>query len=334
MMSTSAMDDPVTPIYIPGTEDQMMNSFDTEFSPQELSDFINNGNNNYYYNNSSSIYSPPLEHESIKDLSMIKPSDMIGSSSPLDSVLFLESTPFDIEEYLQNDHPIVMMEDSWTMPEWPSDHPVVEELNTPVLDDHPIIEMIDKNNQLLALEEMLMSEDPFTIKSNLSLDLEVNKETIIKETIGKVPTTPELIKSLLQDDETTGNEVEVDQVPIVVSSFSFSSTSSSTEETIEVNRKKTSTIKRKRTISSYSSSCNSSAVGSPLTKSDLRRIKNNEASKKSRSNRRQKQMSQSQMVSVLEEDIRRNTLLVNEYEALKAKMMEYITKGAAASNRS
>ena len=51
-----------------------------------------------------------------------------------------------------------------------------------------------------------MSEVPFTIKSNLSLDLEVNKEIIIKETIGKVPTTPELIKSLLQDDE-AGNEV-------------------------------------------------------------------------------------------------------------------------------
>ncbi len=189
----------------------MMNSFDTEFSAQELSDFIN-GNNNYYYNNSSSssIYSPPLQHESIKDLTMIKPSEMMtissSSSSPLDSVLFLESTPFDIEEYLQTDQ-IGMMEDSsWTMPEWPTDHPVAEELDTPVFEDHPIIEMIDKNNQLLALEEMLMSEDPFTIKSNLSLDLEVNKETIIKETIGKVPTTPELIKSLLQDDE-AGNEV-------------------------------------------------------------------------------------------------------------------------------
>ncbi len=123
--------------------------------------------------------------------------------------------------------------------------------------------------------------------------------------------------------------MEVDQVPIVVSSFSFSSASSSTEETIEV-IKKASPIKRKRNFSSYSiSSCNSSTVGSPMTKADLRRIKNNEASKKSRSNRRQKQMSQSQMVSVLEEDIRRNTLLVAEYEALKAKMMEYITKGAS-----
>ena len=123
--------------------------------------------------------------------------------------------------------------------------------------------------------------------------------------------------------------MEVDQVPIVVSSFSFSSASSSAEETIEV-IKKASPIKRKRNFSSYSiSSCNSSTVGSPMTKADLRRIKNNEASKKSRSNRRQKQMSQSQMVSVLEEDIRRNTLLVAEYEALKAKMMEYITKGAS-----
>ena len=126
--------------------------------------------------------------------------------------------------------------------------------------------------------------------------------------------------------------MEVDQVPIVVSSFSFSSASSSAEETIEV-IKKASAIKRKRTISSYPiSSCNSSIVGSPMTKSDLRRIKNNEASKKSRSNRKQKQVSQSQMVSVLEEDIKKNTLLVSEYEALKAKMMEYITKGAA-SNR-
>lgn len=47
----------------------------------------------------------------------------------------------------------------------------IEELDTLVFDDHPIIEMIDKNYQLLALEELLMSKDSFTIENNLSLDL-------------------------------------------------------------------------------------------------------------------------------------------------------------------
>lgn len=59
--------------------------------------------------------------------------------------------------------------------------------------------------------------------------------------------------------------------------------------------------------------------------SDLRRVRNNEASRKSRQNRRKKQQTQAQMVDVLEEESRRLNQKVKELEALKAEIMKYMT---------
>ena len=58
--------------------------------------------------------------------------------------------------------------------------------------------------------------------------------------------------------------------------------------------------------------------------SDLRRVRNNEASRKSRQNRRKKQQTQAQMVDVLEAEGRRLNQKVKELEALKAEIMKYM----------
>ena len=59
--------------------------------------------------------------------------------------------------------------------------------------------------------------------------------------------------------------------------------------------------------------------------SDLRRVRNNEASRKSRQNRRKKQQTQVQMVDVLEAEGRRLNQKVKELESLKAEIMKYMT---------
>ena len=62
-----------------------------------------------------------------------------------------------------------------------------------------------------------------------------------------------------------------------------------------------------------------------LHNSDLRRVRNNEASRKSRQNRRKKLQSQTQLVEILQDEGRRLSQKVNELEALKAEIMKYIT---------
>lgn len=62
------------------------------------------------------------------------------------------------------------------------------------------------------------------------------------------------------------------------------------------------------------------------THSDLRRVRNNEASRKSRQNRRKKQQTQAQLVDVLEEEGRRLVNKIKELEDLKAEMMKYMMR--------
>ena len=59
--------------------------------------------------------------------------------------------------------------------------------------------------------------------------------------------------------------------------------------------------------------------------SDIRRVRNNEASRKSRQNRRKKLQTQAQLVDVLEEEGRQLNMRIKELETLKAEIMKYMT---------
>ena len=59
---------------------------------------------------------------------------------------------------------------------------------------------------------------------------------------------------------------------------------------------------------------------------DLRRIRNNEASRKSRQNRRQRLSAQLSMLSDLEEQHQQLSVKVKQLEQLKSEMMKYLKK--------
>lgn len=70
---------------------------------------------------------------------------------------------------------------------------------------------------------------------------------------------------------------------------------------------------------------NTKRSSNPSKNSDLRRVRNNEASRKSRQNRRKKLQTQSQLVDVLEEEGRRLANKIKELETLKVQIMKYMT---------
>jgi len=310
LISPSVMDDPRTPLFT------VCNSLDQEFQVQD---------------NSSTLQM--LRHKvTTNDLKTVSYSDQPSASDdeialPADLFYILEDIPFNFDELahenIYNDLP----------PPFDSDYEqraintvnaglanTVDQLETPTFEETPLgLLQVVEDNIIMDLEEV--EENTFSSSAFLPApDSEVSSPSIspqpvgtaalsldltIQPTIGHDLTTPILIKMLLDDGDTTPVNKELP------ASGSFDS---------DTEGPPTPSVSR-RSVSRNSNS-------------DLRRIRNNESSRKSRLNRRQKFKTQLQMVSELEEEKRRLTLHVKELEELKALIMKHMTESRAKSTSS
>jgi len=143
--------------------------------------------------------------------------------------------------------------------------------------------------------------------------LRLNLQTAVQPNPPEHVTTPILIEMLLQNEEIVQQEQVADSdlpltiLPDVLQDIKVCS---------EPFRNKPIPPTRNRVTEKHLSTSHNS---------DLRRVRNNEASRKSRQNRRKKLQTQVQLVEILEDEGRRLTQKVKELESLKAEIMKYIT---------
>ncbi|XP_046651862.1 uncharacterized protein LOC124342763 [Daphnia pulicaria] len=313
------MDDPTTPLCIP-----VCNSFDQEFQLQE------NIHLNMLPQNTTLKFSGTAEASPTNALPH-QPDEQI--ELPLDLFDYLENVPFNIEELIKEEdssYGTVLCDagsyHSQTNRRRNSNADVqmsVEPSTPPPFEfvevQHPI--QIKTEDVEMNYEEMCS----FSSISNYQMEENVKRESLhlnlppilqpVTTPSEGVVTTPVLINMLLEKEEIRKQIPEpVDikptlvysDLPLVLQDISSDSATESSLPPTPISRARTNT---KRASNN----------------SDIRRVRNNEASRKSRQNRRNKLQTQAQLVDVLEEEGRRLSNQIKELELLKAEIMKYMT---------
>jgi len=154
---------------------------------------------------------------------------------------------------------------------------------------------------LTALNDASDQTAASTNRDNLQLELNSIIET--QEEIN----TPAIIQMLLEDTENAAN-----QTPLVVQNYVPAVLESSQMEAASGSNQVQKKGVQKRATSDSGD--------------DLRRLRNNEASRKSRQNRRERLTGQLSMLSRLEKEHQELTVKVKELEQLKGEIMKYLKK--------
>ncbi|XP_057375977.1 uncharacterized protein LOC130696867 [Daphnia carinata] len=311
------MDDPTTPLYVP-----VCNSFDQEFQLQD------NYRINMLPQNTTLKSSGTAEASPITALPYQSPDEQI--EFPLDLFDYLENVPFNIQELIEEDNYGKVLCDTGNYQESrrnPNSNILSDELlstpTTELVQAESITEAKNEDAVMNFEEQCYISPFPtYQLEENIkreSLCLNLPSTLQLANNSSKEDvTTPELINMLLESEETSKKQqISVDVKPTLVYSelpqvLQDISSDSATEYSLPPTP-----VPRTRTNTKRSSN--------PSKNSDLRRVRNNEASRKSRQNRRKKLQTQAQLVDVLEEENRRLTNQIREFETLKAEMMKYMT---------
>lgn len=319
--SPSVMDDPRTPLF------PVCNSFDQE---------LQNNNN----------HSTMLRHETT-NLKTVNSSAQASSDDeialPADLFNILENIPFDLDNFdelmaLENTYnhlPLQTFDSDSEQRASSSGLATDQQLETPTFEEMPQVALepsFIEDNTIMDFEQVfntfpasttfLLSSpaSPFNANTQpISLDL---TDLSIQPTIGQDLTTPVIIKMLLDDVEQSDN------------TKASSSTLPQQQEEIEDLINPGSSTQSESEGPSTPYTRRSVSRSSNVSNSDLRRIRNNESSRKSRFNRRKKTEAQSKMVNQLEEDNRRLSLRVKQLEDLKALIMQHMTDNRAKSTSS
>ncbi|KZS13173.1 Uncharacterized protein APZ42_021638 [Daphnia magna] len=311
------MDDPTTPLYIP-----VCNSFDQEFQLQE------NIHLNMLPQNTTLKSSGTAEASPINALPYQSPDEQI--EFPLDLFDYLENVPFNIQELIEEDNYGKVLCDTGNYQgsrRNPNSNILSDELlSTPTTELVQAQGLPEAKNEdaVMNFEELCYISPLPTYQSEENIKRELlclnlpSTLQLANNSSQEDVTTPVLINMLLESEEISKKQqVSVDVKPTLVYSelpkvLQDISADSATEYSLPPTP-----IPRTRTNTKRSSN--------PSKNSDLRRVRNNEASRKSRQNRRKKLQTQAQLVDVLEEEGRRLTNKIKELETLKAEIMKYMT---------
>lgn len=324
------MDDPTTPLYIP-----VCNSFDQEFQFQE------NIHLNMLPQNTTLKSGGTAEESQIN-----APNQSTEQFEfPLDLFDYLENVPFNIQGLIEEDiYRDVLCDTGISCQSNSRQSPIIPDVQSDEI-------AIQTNENIQALQPELKNEDivisfeemysltPITTTCQEQHDLQreqpatpllrLDLETTTKPNPSEDVSTPVLIDMILASENIGPTKQEILE-PVALPVYSNvpetvqDNVSLSSDSVAESSLPPT-PIPRGRTGAKR-------ATNTATNHSDLRRVRNNEASRKSRQNRRKKQQTQAQLVTILEEEGRRLVNQVKELEALKAEIMKYMTRNKTISS--
>jgi len=280
------MDGDITPIYSSASD-----SFDEEAQLQD---------NNFNTSNNRIMQPVPEDTELLKPSSSCSNSSILGFEAEfgLDLCQYFEDVPLNMEEFNEQYTYNSMLDTLVALP--------ANNNNDDILRSHSFHQDISIDDSE-AVNDASNEVSVGTERSSLQLHLNTASE--IQEEIS----TPAIIQMLLEGTENVTDQV----LPVMHNDAWVADHVPATIENDEMETATGSNQVQKRDIQKRVASDSSE---------DLRRLRNNEASRKSRQNRRERMTGQLSMLTQLEKENQQLIVKVKELEQLRDEMMKYLKK--------
>jgi len=280
------MDGDITPIYSSASD-----SFDEEAQLQD---------NNFNNSNNRIMQPVPEDTELLKPSSSCSNSSILGFEAEfgLDLCQYFEDVPLNMEEFNEQYTYNSMLDTLVALP--------ANNNNDDILRSHSFHQDISIDDSE-AVNDASNEVSVGTERSSLQLHLNTASE--IQEEIS----TPAIIQMLLEGTENVTDQV----LPVMHNDAWVADHVPATIENDEMETATGSNQVQKRDIQKRVASDSSE---------DLRRLRNNEASRKSRQNRRERMTGQLSMLTQLEKENQQLIVKVKELEQLRDEMMKYLKK--------
>lgn len=286
MSNYFTMDGDITPIYSSASD-----SFDEEAQLQD---------NNFNNSNNRIMQPVPEDTELLKPSSSCSNSSILGFEAEfgLDLCQYFEDVPLNMEEFNEQYTYNSMLDTLVALP--------ANNNNDDILRSHSFHQDISIDDSE-AVNDASNEVSVGTERSSLQLHLNTASE--IQEEIS----TPAIIQMLLEGTENVTDQV----LPVMHNDAWVADHVPATIENDEMETATGSNQVQKRDIQKRVASDSSE---------DLRRLRNNEASRKSRQNRRERMTGQLSMLTQLEKENQQLIVKVKELEQLRDEMMKYLKK--------